>query len=164
MKKSNWLLLGLAAVAAAFLLYLWVYLGFYKIDNPLDAILGIGWWVIIALLGYLIAKNEKERQRRVRTIYVEEGKLFNSETGEVELEQGTTVAEAAGKLLAGLKYGFERKELPEGAKVAFVIESDEYKDSDEPTWKGKVTKVVPDGENVVTEFDGTDQLVAALAA
>lgn len=163
MKKSNWLLFGLAALVAAFLVYLWAHLGFYRVDNPLDIVLGIIWWVVIALLAFFIAKNEKERQRRVRTIYVGEGKLYNSEAGEVELEEDDTVAQAAGELLSGLKYGFERNELSDEANVTYVIESDEFKAGDEPTWKGRVTKIVIGGDNVVTEFDGAAELAAALA-
>lgn len=163
MKKSNWLILGIAAVACAFLLWLWYYLGFNKIDDPLDLVLAIIWWVIVVLAGALIAKAEKARRERIRTIYVMGGKLFNSEAGEVSPEEGSTLAQAAQKLLEQLDYGFDRNELPDGAKPGYVIQSEEFKAGDEPTWKGKVTKVVPGGDNVETEFDGIDQLTAALA-
>lgn len=163
MKKSNWLILGLAAVACAFLLWLWYYLGFNKIDDPLDLVLAIIWWVIVALAGVLIAKAEKARRERIRTIYVLDGKLFNSEVGAVEPEAGSTLVQAAQKLLEQLDYGFDRNELPSDAKPGYVIQSESFKAGDEPEWKGKVTKVVPGGDNVETEFDGVDQLAAALA-
>jgi hypothetical protein len=163
MKKSNWILLALAAIACAFLLYLWFYLGFNKIDNPLDLVLAVLWWAIIAAVGCVIAKAEKARQRQVRTVYVAGNKLYNSEAGEVEVEAETTTVSAIQQVLAGLSYGFDKNDLPGGTQVQYVVETDEFKDGDEPTWKGKVTKVVSDGENVETDFDGADALAAALA-
>ncbi len=163
MKKSNWILLALAAIACAFLLYLWFYLGFNKIDNPLDLVLAVAWWIIIAVVGCVIAKAEKARQRQVRTVYVAGGKLYNSEAGEVAVEADGTTVSAIQKVLSGLEYGFDKKDLPSGTQVQYVVETDEFKEGDEPTWKGKVTKVVPGGENVETDFDGTDALATALA-
>ena len=37
MRKSNYLVLGAAAVVAALLLVLWYHLGFNRIDSPFDA-------------------------------------------------------------------------------------------------------------------------------
>ena len=45
MRKSNYLVLGAAAVVAALLLVLWYHLGFNRIDSPLDLVLAIVWWV-----------------------------------------------------------------------------------------------------------------------
>ena len=163
MKKNNWILLALAAIACAFLLYLWFYLGFNKIDNPLDLVLAILWWVIIAAVGCVIAKAEKARQRQVRTVYVAGGKLYNSEAGEVAVEADATTVGAIQQVLAGLSYGFGANGLPSGTQVQYVVETDEFSDGDEPTWKGKVTKVVPGGENVETDFAGAAALAAALA-
>ena len=45
MKKSNVIVLAVAALVAAFLLFLWYYLGFNRIDNPFDLVLTICWWI-----------------------------------------------------------------------------------------------------------------------
>lgn len=55
MRKSNYLVLGAAAVDAALLLVLWYHLGFNRIDSPLDLVLAIVWWVgIVAIAAILV--------------------------------------------------------------------------------------------------------------
>lgn len=171
MKKSNFFFLGLSAIAAAFLLFLWYWLGFNHIDNPLDLVLAILWWVGIVVIALVITKLEKNRRRQIRTIYVSPTALYNSEKGVVGLKDQTTV-DAMEQLLQELEYNFNKEDLPEQKKFdyRYVVQTDEYKESDdddkekEPTWKGTVTKIVREGDNVETEFDDIDQLKAALAA
>lgn len=50
MKKSNVIVLAVAALVAAFLLFLWYYLGFNHIDSPFDLVLTVVWWLGIALI------------------------------------------------------------------------------------------------------------------
>lgn len=170
MKKSNFFFLGLSAIAAAFLLFLWYWLGFNHIDDPLDLVLAILWWVGIVVIALVIAKLEKNRRRQIRTIYVSPTALYNSEKGVVGLKDQTTI-DAMQQLLQKLEYNFNKEGLPEQKKFdyRFVVQTDEYKEADEdkdeePTWKGTITKIVPEGDNVETEFDDIDQLKAALAA
>ena len=66
MKKSNFIVLGISAVAAALLLALWYYLGFNHIDNPLDLVLAIVWWAGIVAIAVVIARLERQRQRRIK--------------------------------------------------------------------------------------------------
>ena len=61
MKKSNFIVLGISAIAAALLLVLWYYLGFNHIDNPLDLVLAIVWWVGIVVIAVVIARLERQR-------------------------------------------------------------------------------------------------------
>ena len=86
MKKSNWIITAIAVVVSAFLLCLWYYLGFNKVDDPYDLVLSIIWWIVIALAVFLIFRVEKKRREAIRTIYVSPGKLFNSEAGIVEYD------------------------------------------------------------------------------
>jgi lipopolysaccharide export LptBFGC system permease protein LptF len=48
MRKSNWLVATLAVVASAALLWAWFALGFNHVDDPLDLIVAILWWVVVA--------------------------------------------------------------------------------------------------------------------
>lgn len=169
MKKSNYLVLAVSALVSIFLLYLWYSLGFNKIDSPLDLVISIIWWVLIAVLVVWINKLEKTRQQRIRTMYLAPAVLYNSETGVRRLQTGVNTVEAMQEVLEGLEYGFDTQDLPSRDEVDFtyVVKTDEYepaqdKDS-EPTWKGSVVKIDHAGENVETAFDGIQQLSAALA-
>ena len=93
MKKSNVIALAVAALVAAFLLFLWYYLGFNHIDNPFDLVLTICWWIGIGLIVAGIMYVEHKRQRQIRTIYVSPTALYNSEKGIVALHD-TTMMEA----------------------------------------------------------------------
>ena len=88
MKKSNYLILAVSALVSIFLLYLWYSLGFNKIDGPLDLVISIVWWVLIAVLVVWINKLEKTRQQRIRTMYLAPAVLYNSETGVRRLQAG----------------------------------------------------------------------------
>ena len=48
MKTNNKIVLIVSALLAAFLLFLWFYLDFNQVDSPLDLLIAILWWVIIA--------------------------------------------------------------------------------------------------------------------
>ena len=169
MKKSNYLVLAVSALVSIFLLYLWYSLGFNQIDSPLDLVIAIIWWVLIVLLVVWINKLEKTRQQRIRTMYLAPAALYNSETGVRELKEGTTPIEVMQAVLGELEYGFKTQDLPSRDEVDFtyVVKTEEYKPADdddsEPTWKGTVIKIDREGENAETEFDGIEQLSAALA-
>ena len=181
MKKSNYLIFAVLAVITAFLLYLWYYLGFSKVDNPVDLTLTIIWWLGIAVLIALVVRQEKKRQRQVRTVHVAPGKLFNSEVGVVEVAEGQDAVAAMEQLLQGLKYGFKAQEQPkaEDFDYRFVVQSETFKagskeagegtqDAEhtagkQPEWKGMVTKIDRENGNVETPFESVDELKQALA-
>ncbi|MCI8425843.1 MAG: hypothetical protein HFJ72_09360, partial [Adlercreutzia sp.] len=48
MRKSNWLVTAIAAVAAGVLLWVWFALGFNHVDDPLDLIVAVAWWAVVA--------------------------------------------------------------------------------------------------------------------
>lgn len=172
MKKSNFLILGIAAVAAALLLFLWYYLGLNAVDEPFDLVLAVCWWVGIVAIAAVIVKLEANRKRQIRTIYVSPTALYNSESGVVGLKDAENVA-VMQDILNGLEYGFDKKAMPETSKFdyRFVVQTDEYKpasDQDEegsqPKWTGKVVKIDRENGNVETQFEDEQQLREALAA
>lgn len=182
MRKSNYLVLGAAAVVAALLLALWYHLGFNRIDSPLDLTLAIVWWVCIVAIAAILVRFEERRRRQIRTLYVSPKSLYSSELGMVGIEEAGAV-EAMRGMLGQLKYGFDSKGLPDRKKFdyRFVVRTDEFKERDgeggkpadnaagsaaqrkDPTWKGTVIKINRQNGNSETPFDGIDQLKEALA-
>lgn len=183
MKKSNYIILTVVVLAAAFLLYLWFHLGFNHVDNPVDITLAVVWWIGVVAIIALIVRMERKRQRLIRTLYVSPSRLFNSEAGLVELPAGQDTVEAMQSVLGGLKYGFKAQEQPkqEDFDYRFVVQTDAFKpakddggaedgkstdapsDREEPTWKGTVIKIDRENGNTETPFDGIDELKRALA-
>ena len=170
MKKNNYIVLGVAAVAAAFLLFLWYYLGLNAVAEPFDLVLAVIWWIGIVVIAAVIARLEAKRKRQIRTIYVSPTALYNSERGVVGLKDAP-VADAMQEILSNLEYGFDKKAMPETSKFdyRFVVQTDEFKAGDEekdgqPKWTGKVIKIDRENGNVETEFEDEQQLREALAA
>lgn len=119
MRKSNWIILAVALLASAFLLWLWYFLKFDRIDSPLDLVLSIVWWVLIALAALGISRAERRRRERVRTSYVAPGAVFNPEAGVVGVAPGADAVAAIEGILANLEYGFDRQEPPSRDEMAF---------------------------------------------
>ena len=183
MRKSNYLVLGAAAVVAALLLALWYHLGFNRIDSPLDLMLAIVWWVGIVAIAAILVRFEERRRRQIRTLYVSPKSLYSSELGMVGIGEAGAV-EAMRGMLGQLKYGFDSKGLPDRKKFdyRFVVRTDEFKEYDgeggkpaddaatgsavqrkDPTWRGTVIKIDRQNGNSETSFDGIDQLKEVLA-
>ncbi len=128
MKKFNWIVLIALAAFAVLLLILWYYLGYNQIDNPLDLTLALVWLAVIVVVALLIALAENKRRVQIRTVYVSPTALFNSERGMVGLKDVDRV-DAIQSVLEDLKYGFDKKELPDAKKFdyQYVVQTDEFK-------------------------------------
>jgi hypothetical protein len=165
MKTSNKIIAVVSAIATALLLVIWFYRGFNEVDNPLDVIVAIVAWAIVIIACVAIVKLEEKRKQQIRTVYVAQGKLFNSEAGLVAAE-GATTAASIKDVLAKLKFGFEKQDMPGADQFdcAYVVKTDEFKDDEnQPTWKGTVVKIDRVNGNKEMQFDGIEQLQAALA-
>ena len=81
MKKSNVIITVVLAVVSAFLLWLWYWLGFNEVDSPLDLVVSVVWWAVIAAGVVLVYRSEQKRRRQVRTVYLADGRYYNSEAG-----------------------------------------------------------------------------------
>lgn len=127
MRKSNWIIAAVLVVASIFFLWLWYYLKFNFIDNPLDLVLSIIWWAIVGLGCFGIKKAEDKRQERVRTTYVANTAVFNSEAGLVDLN-GATAVEGIQQVLEGLEYNFDIKDFPsqDQAKFDYIVRSKKF--------------------------------------
>lgn len=133
MKKSNVIIFALLAVVSVFLLWLWYYLRLNLVDEPLDLVLSIVWWVVIAVAIGVIIKMEQTRRQRIRTVYVGEGATFNSEKGLMQFESVKPTNEIIASILDGLKYDFTRKDFPdkEDFEVKYFVRTKEFKTEDQ---------------------------------
>lgn len=184
MKKSNVVVLVLLAIVSVLLLWLWYFLGFNRVDDPLDLVLSIVWWIVIAAAVILIVCLEKTRRRRIRTVYVGDGAAFNSERGVFPLGPAVPLRESVAEVIEGLEYDFTREDFPkpEDLEVRYFIRTEEFeakkRDDDaqgaqgagpgapakrvEPVkWKGEVVVV---GSDQARPFDDPEELSRVLAS
>lgn len=117
MRKSNWIIAAVLLLASVAFLWIWHALQFDLVDNPLDIVVTVVWWVVIAAACVAIHWAEKKRQERIRTIFVAPGLLYNSEMGVVRLSPDDEVVDALQAILSNLTYGFELAELPANSRV-----------------------------------------------
>lgn len=174
MKKSNIALTVIFAVVSVFLLWLWFWLGFDKIDSPLDLIISIVWWVVIAAGAVLVYRSEQKRRAAVRTVYLADGRYYNSESGMRSVAAGSSAADSIAAVLGALEYDFSRMTPPDQKDDAervdwrYVIHTDTFKptrtDNDgnreNETWEGDVVTVAT-GET--RTFSSRDELAALIA-
>ena len=171
MKKSNWVAFIIAIIISAFLLWLWFYLGFNHIDAPLDLVLSIIWWVLIAVVCFWIYRVEKKRQERARTCYVAKNYVYNSEAGSMSAEGTEAAVVVMHDIIHDLDYTFEVRDMPENAKFDFVVRSKKFKVQreedkekgieEELEWNGEVAIVeLPDDDPI--PFENRDELLSVL--
>ncbi len=152
MKKKNWIGTAAATIASALLLTLWYVLGFNYVDAPLDLIISIIWWVVLAASVAGIAYAEQKRRRAMRTLFIGESMMFNPERGLVEIGEADVLDEAA-MLLDDLEYGFATEEMT--GHVRPLVEAIVYTDKfnlEDGVWEGEVRFTeTPDAEPVAFE-------------
>lgn len=175
MKKSNVILTAVLAAASIFLLWLWFALGFNEVDSPLDLAMSIGWWAIIAAGGAFVVKTEKTRQERLRTVYLADGQLFNSEVGLRSVLPGASATDTIAAMIGSLEYGFDKVEGPDPAKEEervdwrYVIHTSKFESKtdddgraqrDRETWEGDVVTVATGDKRA---FSSRAELAALIA-
>lgn len=158
MKKSSVVLFLAFALASGFLLWLWFYLGFNRVDDSLDLALSIAWWLVIIIVYIVILRLEKIRRKRVRTIYISEELAFNSELGSLPYNGPIEMILLIEKILNDLKYSFSKVESPNtnAFPIKFIVRTFEHNDD---VWKGEVTRV--EAKNSIA-FESKEQLFQIL--
>lgn len=167
MKKSNVVVFIIAIIASAFLLWLWFFLGFNRIDAPFDLVLSIVWWVVIVVACVGIWRLEKKRQERIRTCFVADRLVYNSEVGTKPAVGAELVVMRIHDILKDLKYNFTTKDLPENTTFDFVVRSkvfdlqrEEDKENgveEELVWEGEVGVVARPDEDPIP-FESREEL------
>lgn len=169
MKKSNWIGLAIAVLVDVFLLWLWFFLGFNQVDSLLDLVISIIWLVAIVAVAAAVNRLERQREKRLRTIYVSSTAVFNKERGLVSLGSAAAAPSVMERILRDMEYGFDLKEMPkpEEFNCRYVVQTDEYKatggEGGDPTWKGTVVAIDHAAGNREMPFSSRDELAAALA-
>ena len=119
MKKSNVIVFVLLALASAFFLWLWYFLGSTGwTSRSIWFCPSCGWLVIVVAIA-VIVKMERTRRQRVRTVYVGDCATFNSEQGLATIEGSQPMSEVIAGILQSLKYDFSRADFPD--KDRFVV-------------------------------------------
>lgn len=155
MRKSNTIIAVIAVVAAVFLLWLWYFLGFNRVDYPLDLVLTIIWLVIVAVVVIVVHRREKIRQELVRRVFVTKntGILYNSEAGVVSYAKPTALQTIEG-ILTDLDYkSMDIEDRPDDFQTDYIVRTSDFeteKETDEDTGEDK--KVITDWEGELYNY------------
>lgn len=164
MRKSNIIIVVILVAASLIFLWLWNYLNFNLID-PVDLIITIVWWVIILGICIAIHRAEQKRRERIRTIFISDGMLYNSEAGTVRVNgtDATAYIDAMRLVLNNLRYGSDVKPDNNQNRVRFkyIVHSVKFADSGN-TWTGDVIQL-PGTRNTHT-FNNVEELKMILSA
>lgn len=148
MKKSNWLIIGILVVASIIFLAMWYALGFNLVDDPLDLVVSIVWWVVIVAVCLLINWSEQKRRRALRTSFIAPGLIYNPEAGIVRIEGEQSYTPTLERMLDSLAYDFDHEEVSNDQRIRFtyIVRSDKFSDNGD-TWEGEVVKIT-DPDNI----------------
>ncbi len=158
MKKSNWIIAVVLVLVSALLLWLWFYLGLNRIDKPVDLMLSILWWVVVVALILLIVRSERIRKERIRTMYVAEGILFNSEAGLLNFAGSDQLVAVMNRVLRDLDYDFTTQELPEREefKPGLLVKTEKYGNDN---WTGEAVVIESQEQQ---PFESKEELASLL--
>ena len=148
MRKNNWIVAAIAAVACGVLLWAWFALGFNHVDDPLDLVVAIVWWLVVAAVVGGIVWAEGKRREKMRLAFVGEGVVYNPEAGLVMPDAGESELAALERTLSGMAFPDEVAVLDERVRPAFrwVVRSRKF-DRNGEVWEGEVVAVHdPDAE------------------
>lgn len=164
MRKSNWFVVAIAVVAVAVLLWLWYFLGFNRIDSPLDLVIAIVWWVVIALVVIAIKRAEDKRREKMRIAFIGDGFLYNPESGLVVPDQGESEVALLERTLANMTYPDKVVALDDDERLTFrwIVRSLKFAD-DGDVWEGEVSPAHKPDEDPIS-FESRDDLIALLSA
>lgn len=163
MKRSNYIVLGICAVASLFLLWLWWYLGFSQVDAPADVLISVAWWIVIGLMGYGIYRMEQRRRQQMRTVFVSPTSLFNCECGLVECRNTNQRVDLIEEIQKSMKYGMDFLDMPSSEEFdcSYIVRTQDYKNAE--NWRGTVVKVDRAGNSMEKDFSSRTSLAAALS-
>ena len=100
MRKNNWIVAAIAAVACGVLLWAWFALGFNHVDDPLDLVVAVVWWLAVAAVVGGIVWAEGKRREKMRLAFIGEGIVYNPEAGLVMPDAGESELAALERTLA----------------------------------------------------------------
>lgn len=162
MRKSNWIIIAILVAASVLFLWMWHALQFDLVDNPLDLLVTVVWWIVIIAACVSIHFAEKKRQERIRTLFLAPGLIYNSEAGVIRLTGDADLVDEMARVLDSLQYGFDLAELPANSRVRFqrIVRSARFADHG-AIWEGELVEVArPDKPK---PFRSREDLAALMA-
>ena len=139
MRKSNWLVIAIAVIAAAFLLWAWFALGFNHVDDPLDMVVAVIWWVVVAAVIAGIVWAERKRRQKMRTAFLGDGVVYTPEYGVLRTKSGQTEMALLQEMLSGRQFPEEVVALDSKTRDSFrwVVRTRAFQNNGS-TWEGEV--------------------------
>ena len=159
MRKNNWIVAAIAAVACGVLLWAWFALGFNHVDDPLDLVVAVVWWLAVAAVVGGIVWAEGKRREKMRLAFIGEGIVYNPEAGLVMPDAGESELAALERHVKILLIAILDRERR--TSNAISDETDERnKRDDRPNWPVRsaiscVLDHIDDGKNVEDTNDHT---------
>ena len=132
--------------------------------DPLDLIVAILWWVVVAAVVGAILWAESKRRQKMRLAFVGEGIIYNPESGMVMADRGETELAALERTLAGMAFPDEVAPLDGSSRPAFrwVVRSEKFKDNGN-VWEGEVIPA-HDPQAPAVRFHGREELAALIGS
>ena len=164
MRKNNWIVAAIAAVACGVLLWAWFALGFNHVDDPLDLVVAVVWWLAVAAVVGGGGWAEGKWRETMRLAGWGEGLGFYPEAGLGVPDAGESELAALERTLAGMAFPDEVAALDERVRPAFrwVVRSRKF-DRNGEVWEGEVVPA-HDPEAEPRAFSSREDLAALLAA
>lgn len=138
MRKSNWLVVVIAVVAAIVLLWVWFALGFNHVDDPVDMVVAVIWWVAVAAIIAGIVWAENKRRQKMRVAFLGKKLVYSPEYGVIRTKKGGELAVLC-TMLSGMKFPDEVAPLDDETRESFrwVVRTRTFKDNGE-VWEGEL--------------------------
>lgn len=161
MKRSNVVVLALLAIASCFLLGRWLYHGWNLVEPPIDVVVVLIWWAILVVAAVLMWRAEQVRRERVRTVYLYDGGIYQSEAGRIRVRAGESPVDAAARVLGSLTYrdGMTDKPAvagPGAPSWRYIVHTARFAQGGR-TWSGDVVDVAT---GAVSPFTSRSELKA----
>ena len=133
--------MAILVAASIIFLAMWYALGFNLVDDPLDLVVTIVWWVVIIAVCLLIKWAENTRRRAIRTYFLGSGVIYNPEAGIVRVDTEAYIP-ALQRVLNNLDYSFDEKNISNDQRIRFdyIVRTDKFSDNGR-TWVGEVVRV-----------------------
>lgn len=164
MRKSNVIIIAILMVASIAFLWLWNYLGFHLIDGR-DLIITILWWVITLGLCIAIHHAEMKRRERIRTMFISDGVLYNSEAGIIRIDSNDVQSYVNGmrQVLDNLDY--DNNVHPDSSqkrlRFSYIVHSPKFSQNGD-VWRGDVVRIGSSNDPI--PFDNAQELSRILTA
>ncbi len=160
MKRSNVLVYALLLACSIALMCIWYLFGFDALNPTPYYLIIVLWWVVIVICAVILVRSEMARRRALRTVYVSRSRLFNIETGLVNLRGSEQYVPSIQGILNRLRYGFNSKPAPNIGEMGFVyVVHTAHFSNGGAVWRGDVKNV---NSKRVTPFSSREELARIL--